>query len=247
MSFRGDYYTWTMPVSTPCPSENRRSSWPRTSPRRRSSPAGSATDSARRRRIASVVEEFRRSGGEGKPCYGMVHVCFAQDEATARRTAHEWWPNAAIGGDLGRSCRGLATSSRRRRWSARTTSRSRWPAGPTRSPPRGDQELRRRGFRPRLHPPGGARPGVVPRFLRARAAAGARSRAPARCLTRTARTRVASASPSCHCWACGAQMVDSTRSALTGASLAALGHEAGAQARLDASASPGLAKRTGPV
>ena len=51
--------------------------------------------------IASVVEEFRRSGGEGKPCYGMVHVCFAQDEATARRTAHEWWPNAAIGGDLG--------------------------------------------------------------------------------------------------------------------------------------------------
>ncbi len=50
---------------------------------------------------ASVVDEFRRSGGEDKPCYGMVHVCFAQDEAEARRTAHEWWPNAAIPGDLG--------------------------------------------------------------------------------------------------------------------------------------------------
>jgi G6PDH family F420-dependent oxidoreductase len=51
--------------------------------------------------LADVVDEFRRAGGEGKPCYGMVHSCYADDEAQARRTAHEWWPNAAITGDLG--------------------------------------------------------------------------------------------------------------------------------------------------
>ena len=50
---------------------------------------------------ASVVEQFRAAGGEGKPCYGMVHVCYAEDEAKARRMAYEVWPNGAIGGDLG--------------------------------------------------------------------------------------------------------------------------------------------------
>jgi coenzyme F420-dependent glucose-6-phosphate dehydrogenase len=50
---------------------------------------------------APVVETFRQAGGEGKPCFGMVHVCYAPSEAEARRTAHEHWPNAAIGGDLG--------------------------------------------------------------------------------------------------------------------------------------------------
>lgn len=47
-----------------------------------------------------VVEGFRAAGGEGKPCYGQVHVCFGEDEAEARRTAHEWWPNAALPGEL---------------------------------------------------------------------------------------------------------------------------------------------------
>jgi G6PDH family F420-dependent oxidoreductase len=50
---------------------------------------------------AELVERFRASGGDGKPTIGMVHVCFAEDEEEARRTAHEWWPNSAIRGDLG--------------------------------------------------------------------------------------------------------------------------------------------------
>jgi G6PDH family F420-dependent oxidoreductase len=49
----------------------------------------------------AIVDEFRNSGGEDKPSYGMVHVCYAEDEAEARRLAHEWWPNAAIRGELG--------------------------------------------------------------------------------------------------------------------------------------------------
>lgn len=49
---------------------------------------------------AETIEGFERAGGAGKPRYGQVHVCWAEDEAAARRTAHERWPNAAIGGEL---------------------------------------------------------------------------------------------------------------------------------------------------
>jgi G6PDH family F420-dependent oxidoreductase len=47
-----------------------------------------------------VVEQFRRSGGEGKPRIGQVTGCWAADEATATRTALEIWPNAGIPGEL---------------------------------------------------------------------------------------------------------------------------------------------------
>ena len=48
-----------------------------------------------------TVQAFDRAGGSGKPRHGQVHVCWAEDEAKARRTAYEWWPNAALGGELG--------------------------------------------------------------------------------------------------------------------------------------------------
>lgn len=48
-----------------------------------------------------TVQAFDRAGGSGKPRHGQVHVCWAEDEAEARRTAYEWWPNAALGGELG--------------------------------------------------------------------------------------------------------------------------------------------------
>jgi G6PDH family F420-dependent oxidoreductase len=50
--------------------------------------------------VAESVEQFRKEGGEGKPTYGQLHVCWAADEAQARKTAYEVWPNAAIGGNL---------------------------------------------------------------------------------------------------------------------------------------------------
>ena len=46
-----------------------------------------------------VVDRFRRAGGEGRPTYGQLTVCWAPDEATARRTAFEVWPTAAIRGE----------------------------------------------------------------------------------------------------------------------------------------------------
>jgi coenzyme F420-dependent glucose-6-phosphate dehydrogenase len=48
-----------------------------------------------------IVQRFEQAGGSGKPKYAQFHACWADDEAQARRTAHAWWPNAAIPGELG--------------------------------------------------------------------------------------------------------------------------------------------------
>jgi coenzyme F420-dependent glucose-6-phosphate dehydrogenase len=50
---------------------------------------------------AEPVETFRASGGAGKPTYGMMHVCYHEDEQKAKRIAHEIWPNSALTGELG--------------------------------------------------------------------------------------------------------------------------------------------------
>lgn len=47
----------------------------------------------------SIVKAFTSNGGKG-PRYGQVTVCWAETEATARRTAREIWPTAALGGEL---------------------------------------------------------------------------------------------------------------------------------------------------
>jgi coenzyme F420-dependent glucose-6-phosphate dehydrogenase len=46
------------------------------------------------------VQTFEREGGQGKPRYAQVIVCWAGSEAEARRTALEEWPNVAIAGQL---------------------------------------------------------------------------------------------------------------------------------------------------
>jgi G6PDH family F420-dependent oxidoreductase len=48
--------------------------------------------------IAETVGQFRREGGEGRPTYGQLHVCWAESAEQARRTALEWWPNGAMSG-----------------------------------------------------------------------------------------------------------------------------------------------------
>lgn len=48
-----------------------------------------------------LVERFQASGERGdRPRYGQLTVCYAKDEERARRIAHEWWPTAAIPGEL---------------------------------------------------------------------------------------------------------------------------------------------------
>jgi coenzyme F420-dependent glucose-6-phosphate dehydrogenase len=49
---------------------------------------------------AETIQVFEAAGGRNKPKYCEVNVCWAGDEAAARRTAHEWWPVAGIQGQL---------------------------------------------------------------------------------------------------------------------------------------------------
>ncbi|MFP4439752.1 MAG: TIGR03557 family F420-dependent LLM class oxidoreductase [Chloroflexaceae bacterium] len=47
-----------------------------------------------------MVEQFHAAGGAGKPCYGQIKVCWAQDDAEARHIAHTWFPTEALPGKL---------------------------------------------------------------------------------------------------------------------------------------------------
>lgn len=48
--------------------------------------------------VAETIERFRAGAGADKPAYGQIHVCWAESEEEARRTALEWWPNGAFKG-----------------------------------------------------------------------------------------------------------------------------------------------------
>jgi G6PDH family F420-dependent oxidoreductase len=47
-----------------------------------------------------ILEDFDKAGGTGKPRYAEATVCWAEDEAEARRTVYEQWPIAGIKGQL---------------------------------------------------------------------------------------------------------------------------------------------------
>jgi coenzyme F420-dependent glucose-6-phosphate dehydrogenase len=49
---------------------------------------------------AEMLQTFDRAGGQGKPRYGQVHICWAEREDEAVETAHAWWPNAGLEGEL---------------------------------------------------------------------------------------------------------------------------------------------------
>src|SRR5262249_57473860 len=48
---------------------------------------------------ADIVTTFADAGGTG-PRFGQLTVCWATDEEEAVRTAHHWWPNVALEGQL---------------------------------------------------------------------------------------------------------------------------------------------------
>ena len=47
-----------------------------------------------------IMSAFEAAGGSG-PRYGQATVCWAPDEAQARKIAHQVWPNTALPGQLG--------------------------------------------------------------------------------------------------------------------------------------------------
>jgi coenzyme F420-dependent glucose-6-phosphate dehydrogenase len=48
-----------------------------------------------------TIDAFRKAGGKGKPTYGEMSVCWADSQRKAVKTVSEWWPTAAIPGQLG--------------------------------------------------------------------------------------------------------------------------------------------------
>jgi G6PDH family F420-dependent oxidoreductase len=50
---------------------------------------------------AEIVEAFRGAGGEGRPVYGQLTLCYGPDEAKAKDEALEWWPNTSVPGEVG--------------------------------------------------------------------------------------------------------------------------------------------------
>ncbi|MGW0231598.1 LLM class F420-dependent oxidoreductase [Actinopolymorpha singaporensis] len=49
---------------------------------------------------ASLLEEFRSNGGEGKPTQVGFKVCYGTDAGKARATAHRLWANEQLPGEL---------------------------------------------------------------------------------------------------------------------------------------------------
>jgi coenzyme F420-dependent glucose-6-phosphate dehydrogenase len=46
-----------------------------------------------------LVKAYTAAGGTG-PLIGQLSVCWAESEAKARKVAHEWWPTAALHGEV---------------------------------------------------------------------------------------------------------------------------------------------------
>ena len=49
---------------------------------------------------AELLELFRSSGGGDKPAHGAFKVCYGEDEAERRKTAHRLWANEGLPGEL---------------------------------------------------------------------------------------------------------------------------------------------------
>ena len=47
-----------------------------------------------------AITTFEENGGAGKPTFGQVTLCWAEDEEAARRTAHHIWANTGLQGAL---------------------------------------------------------------------------------------------------------------------------------------------------
>jgi coenzyme F420-dependent glucose-6-phosphate dehydrogenase len=47
-----------------------------------------------------LVDAFSTAGGENKPRYGQVTICWAKSEEAGQREAKRIWPNALLSGDV---------------------------------------------------------------------------------------------------------------------------------------------------
>lgn len=47
-----------------------------------------------------LVQAFKENGGEGKPCFGQIKVCWANSVEKAKDVMRQWWPVSALSGRL---------------------------------------------------------------------------------------------------------------------------------------------------
>jgi coenzyme F420-dependent glucose-6-phosphate dehydrogenase len=52
-----------------------------------------------------TVEAFEKAGGQGKPCYGQLAVCWAESEEKAQDIVYEIWPTSGLTGELSQELR----------------------------------------------------------------------------------------------------------------------------------------------
>lgn len=52
-----------------------------------------------------TVQQFIEAGGDGKPCYGQLAVCWAESEEEARHIAYKIWPTGGLTGELSQELR----------------------------------------------------------------------------------------------------------------------------------------------
>ena len=114
----------------------------------------------------------REGGGTGKPRFGQLHVCWAASEKEAKATAREWWPNAAVSGNLNWELPLPSHFEDASEWADEDAVAESVVCGP--DPERhveAIKRVRRCRLRQRLLPPGRPRPGGIPRLRRGRAPA----------------------------------------------------------------------------
>lgn len=54
------------------------------------------------------IQQFQDAGGNDKPCYGQVTVCWAESEAEAKAIVSTVWPNSGLTGQLSQDLRTVA-------------------------------------------------------------------------------------------------------------------------------------------
>ncbi len=130
---------------------------------------------------AEIVEAFRGAGGEGRPVYGQLTVCYGPDEAKARDEALEWWPNTSVPGEVGLE---LAEPQHFEQVAELITPEQvaeKVVCGPDpERDRREDRDVHRRRLRSRVPASGRPSPGGVPRVREGRAAPLDRSLRPSR-------------------------------------------------------------------
>ena len=114
-----------------------------------------------------LLTAYREAGGDG-PRFGQVTLCWGSSEAEARRRPLEWWPTAALHGEVTQELPNPAQFTDLVKDVTEDQVAEVIPCGPDAEVHlERDPRLPRRRLRPRLPAPGRPGPGGLPEFAEA--------------------------------------------------------------------------------